>query len=101
MHTTRLAACVVMCLAAVSAAQTPKPKAVLKGPTDGVTSLAFSPDGKMLAVAGNDSKVSVFGLPTGKERLTLEGVMGRGRKVVFSPDGKAVAFRESTFTPTR
>jgi dipeptidyl aminopeptidase/acylaminoacyl peptidase len=55
--------------------------------------LAFSPDGRMLAVPGGQKSnvVRLMEVATGKERLRLEGRAGHGGRVVFSPDGRFLA----------
>jgi WD40 repeat protein len=47
---------------------------LLKGHTEGVECVSFSPDGKLLASGGKDGTVRLWGLPMGKEagRLTPE-----------------------------
>ncbi|HLJ95396.1 MAG TPA: protein kinase [Gemmataceae bacterium] len=59
----------------------------LKGHTDVVDSVAYSPDGKRLASASR-GEVKVWDAQTGQELLNLPG---RGWGVVFSPDGKRLA----------
>ena len=48
----------------------------LKGHTDKVVSVAFSPDGKRLASASWDGTVKVWDAATGQEMLTLKGHTG-------------------------
>jgi WD40 repeat protein len=52
---------------------------------------AFSPDGKSLATASNDSGVYLWDVPTGKQRCSFQGHKWASLAIVFSPDGKAVA----------
>jgi WD40 repeat protein len=68
-----------------------------KGRMDRVLSLAFSPDGKHFAVAGNYLKegwhgeVKVWDLASGRERLALGGGNEGTYCVAFSPDGRRLA----------
>ena len=59
-------------------------------------SLAYSPDGRRLAVGrkaafGNDGGVDVWELEDGRGIRTLRGLLGRVEKAVLSPDGKRLA----------
>ena len=59
-----------------------------------VRSVAFSPDGKILATGGEIYEVSLWDTATGKEKLTFEqGESGFSAVVSlrFSPDGKTLA----------
>ena len=54
-------------------AQTGQELVILKGHTDGVFGVAFSPDGKRLAGAATDHTVKVWDAQTGQELLNLKG----------------------------
>ena len=59
---------------------------VPSGHTDGVTSVAFSPDG-LLASGSWDGTVRLWDTSTGAEVAVLEGHTRLVRSVAFSPDG--------------
>jgi hypothetical protein len=53
----------------------------------GVTTLAFSPDGKTLATGAKDHSIRLWEVATGKERLRLPGTKGCPAALAFSPEG--------------
>jgi WD40 repeat protein len=56
-----------------------------------VTSLAFSPDGKVLASGSIDKTVRLWDIAGSKQLATLQGHVGRVYSVAFSPDGTIIA----------
>ncbi|WP_406464166.1 hypothetical protein OH768_50720 [Streptomyces sp. NBC_01622] len=68
-----------------------KIRATLKGHTDSVWSLAFSPDGHLLATGSTDGTARLWATATGKARAVLHGNGGQVSSLAFSPDGQALA----------
>jgi WD40 repeat protein/tRNA A-37 threonylcarbamoyl transferase component Bud32 len=60
----------------------------LRGHTGAVTSVAFSPDDRLLASGSADKTVKLWNVATGKEMCTLKGHTAGVTGIAFSPDGK-------------
>jgi WD40 repeat protein len=56
-----------------------------------VTSVAFSPSGKVLASSIQLPSIVLWGVTSGKELRRLDGVASGTKQIVFSPDGKMLA----------
>ena len=66
-------------------------KSTLEGHTDFVWSVAFRPNGVMLASASWDQTVRLWNVKTGQHLRTLTGHTSDVMSVVFSPDGQTLA----------
>ena len=60
-----------------------------------VHSVAFSPDGKLLATGDGDGVVHLWEAATGRKLLTCKGHSNRVRSVAFSPSGEMLASASS------
>lgn len=81
-------------LTAVSllSAQEPKLRNTMKGHSEGVYSVAWSPDGKALASGSYDNTIKLWDVATGKNTATLEArERDNVTSVAWSPDGKTLA----------
>jgi RNA polymerase sigma factor (sigma-70 family) len=66
------------------------------GPPGPVFGVALSPNGKVLAGAGWDSKVWLWDVSTGKALRQLGDAPGRWWSVAFAPDGRTLAAAENS-----
>ena len=66
-------------------------RVTLKGHSSRVIAVAFFPDGKTLASAGEDALIKIWDLATGEERLTLAGHAGPVEALAVSPSGRVLA----------
>ncbi|RCJ42404.1 hypothetical protein A6770_34880 [Nostoc minutum NIES-26] len=64
---------------------------IIEGHSGQVNSLAWSPDGKVLVSASQDSRIRLWDKETKQLKTTLEGHSGDVYSVAWSPDGKILA----------
>ena len=75
----------------VARADEPKPRLELKdNETRGGLRLAFSADGKLLAVFGSVDMLTIWNTTTGKRTAGFKVKSGVPKQVAFAPDGKSV-----------
>lgn len=66
-------------------------KSVFAEKLGSIRSIAFSPDGKLLATGDTDSYIRLWNVATGEQTAAWQGHEEWVRSVVFSPDGQSLA----------
>jgi small GTP-binding protein len=66
-------------------------RCILKGHSDIITGMAWSPDGLTLATAAYDNSIRLWNVQTGEQLLTLEGHEDVVCAVSWSSDGQTIA----------
>jgi WD40 repeat protein len=76
-----------------------RPELIIQtGHSSTVISVAFSPDGKMVASGSLDHTIKLWDVSTGTELGSLKGDYGQILSVAFSPDGKTLASSSANYT---
>ena len=66
----------------------------LGGHSEVVSSLAYSPDGQVLASSGGDRSVRLWDVAAGRERRVIPGQPGMLVALAFAPDGRTLALAD-------
>ena len=80
-----------MSLTLAARAEEPQLLKTFTGPTKSIRSLAFSPDGKTLASAGDEKTIMLWDLATGTNTATLEGHTDYIHCVAFNANSSLLA----------
>lgn len=64
----------------------------LTGHTEWVRSIAFSPDGKLLASGGDDNAIIIWDFASDRELRRFRGYSKKVNQVAFTPDGGSLAY---------
>lgn len=81
---------------AADQAESPDLRLATQGPTERISDVVFSPDGKELVAAYRDSTIHVLNVETGKEKRVLtdlltDGEQGKLSAIAVDPSGKYIA----------
>jgi WD40 repeat protein len=69
----------------------PKLRSTIKVDKELICSVAFSPDGKLLATAGKYGAITLFNAESGKEILSFDDTDEQFPSIAFHPDGQTLA----------
>jgi RNA polymerase sigma factor (sigma-70 family) len=81
----------IVCLVRLFDLKQRRVRAVLTGHGGGITGIAFSPEGRLLATSSYDRTVRLWDAATGIPAAGLEDPDGPAHHVAFSPDGRTLA----------
>lgn len=82
----------------VNFAQADLAKSVFTGVLKGVLSVAFSPDGSLLAASSTDGTIRVYQTANYRELMVWKAHLSWGLHVTFSPDGQTLASSSTDHT---
>jgi WD40 repeat protein/uncharacterized caspase-like protein len=89
---TKVLFCITLLLVSSFAVAAQQPELVVQtGHASLVISVAFSPDGRLIASGSSDSTIKLWDAATCNQLRSLEGHTGPVNSVAFSPDGKVIA----------